>query len=74
MVTTWTDADEVTLIELYGARDSGALIVRHGDTMTQFRSLSEMERIIAKLERRKAGANGTTRQRLFYPWQSSKGL
>lgn len=70
----WTADDELTLVELYAARDSGALMVRHGDTSTQFRTLSEMERIIAKLERRKAAADGTVRTRVFYPWQSSKGL
>lgn len=75
MAVTWTADDELILVETRTARDSGVLSVRHGETSTQFRSLSEMDKIIAKMERRKANAaDGTTRQRLYYPWQSSKAL
>jgi len=38
------------LAALKAARDSGVLTVRHGDTSTTFRSLDEIERIIAVLE------------------------
>jgi aspartate aminotransferase-like enzyme len=38
------------LAALKAARDSGVLTVRHGDTSTTFRSLAEIERIIAVLE------------------------
>jgi hypothetical protein len=56
------------------ARDSGALIVRHGDTSTQFRSLAEMNAIIADLEGQLAGLQGTRRKRVSYIQQDSKGL
>lgn len=41
---------EARLEALKKSRDSGALIVRHGETMTQFRSLAEIEAIIKALE------------------------
>lgn len=52
------------------ARDSGVLILRHGDEMTQFRSLAEMDKIIADLE---AELTGRTRPRVSYVRQDSKG-
>lgn len=55
------------------ARDSGVLQVRHGDTMTTFRSLSELESIIADLEGQISGAS-TPRRRIRYLFQSGKGL
>lgn len=69
-------AGQIRLDAIIAARDSGALSVRHGETSTQFRSLEEMNEIIAKLERDIAAAATTpvVRQRLYYPWQSSKGL
>jgi hypothetical protein len=41
------------------ARDSGALMVRHENTQTQFRSLDEMNRIITQLEGEIAAAADT---------------
>lgn len=67
-------AGQIRLTAIIEARDSGALSVRHGETSTQFRSLDEMNRIIASLERKIAAAGGAERQRLYYPYQSSKGL
>ena len=55
------------------ARDSGALIVRHGDTSTTFRSLAEIERIIAQLENELASDAGTLNRKVKYIWQPGKG-
>jgi hypothetical protein len=55
------------------ARDSGVLLVRHGDTSTQFRSLAEMDQIIASLQRELDGLNGVTRSRVNYIEQKTKG-
>jgi hypothetical protein len=56
---------------------SGVLTVRHGDTMTTFRTLAEMDSIIAGLKAEIAGAavaGGGKRTRLRYPIQTTKGL
>lgn len=55
------------------AVDSGVLMVRHGDESTQFRSLSEMEKILARLEGELAAANGTPKTRVRYIEQGDKG-
>lgn len=55
------------------ARDSGVLRVRHGEEETLFRSLKEMNDIIADLEAQLASVTSTPRQRIFYPRQCSKG-
>lgn len=70
------DATEIQgrIDAIQSARDSGALIVRHGDTSTQFRSLAEMDRIIADLQSQLDRANGVTRKRVKYIAQCSKGL
>ena len=63
------------LIAIKSARDTGVLIVRHGDTSTQFRSLEEMNSIIAILEGQLNEANGTPkRPRVRYVKQSTKGF
>ena len=49
----------VQLDALKKARNSGALIVRHGDTMTQFRTLKEMNEVIAALEADIAAASSS---------------
>lgn len=59
------------LAALKRARDSGVLRVRHGDTETLFRSLAEIERIIAELE---GELGGRPRIRIRYPIQLTKGL
>lgn len=53
---------------------TGVLTVRHGETTTTYRSLEEMLKIRADLEDQLAIANGTTRRRLRYVYQSGKGL
>lgn len=65
---------EARITAIQAARDSGALLVRHGDTSTQFRSLAEMDSIIADLEAQLDRANGVTRKRVRYIRQCSKGL
>lgn len=64
---------EARITALRKAIDSGVLIVRHGDESTQFRSLAEMEKILAKLEGDLAAANGTKRSRVRYIEQCGKG-
>lgn len=58
------------LDSLKKARNSGVLIVRHGDESTQFRSLAEMDKIIASLEGQLAT---TKRKRVRYIQESCKG-
>ncbi|TIW08084.1 MAG: hypothetical protein E5V66_28345 [Mesorhizobium sp.] len=71
-----TDSATITtrLEALKKARDTGVLTVKHGEALTTFRSLSEIEKIISQLESDLAAANGTPRKRLRYGYQSSKGL
>jgi hypothetical protein len=73
------DDAALRLAALKAAKASGVLTVRHGDTMTTFRSLAEIDRIILSLEAEIAsapnGANGApARVRLRYPIQTTKGL
>jgi hypothetical protein len=56
------------------ARDSGVLLVRHGDTSTQFRTLDEMNAIIASLQTQLDALNGQKRRRVHYVIQCGKGL
>ena len=58
------------LAELEAAYASGVLTVRHGALETTFRSLTELERAIARLR----AASGLTTTRLRYPVQSTKAL
>lgn len=53
------------------AMASGVLEVRHGETLTRFRSLAEMEKQLSRME---GAVNGGTRTRIRYPYQSGKGL
>lgn len=62
------------LAALKAARDSGALIVKHGNTSTTFRSLSEIEQIIAALEAEITDAGVNTYSRVRYSQQLRKGL
>lgn len=62
------------LANLKKARNTGVLTVKHGETLTTFRSLAEIEKIIASLEGDLATANGTAKKRVRYAYQSSKGL
>lgn len=71
-----TDVSDMTarLEKLKKARDTGVLTVKHGETLTTFRTLAELERIIATLEGDIAAAGGTAKRRLRYMFQSGKGL
>lgn len=64
---------EARLAAIVKARDTGALTVKHMDTLTTFRNLDEMERIIASIQGEIAGAT-SPRRRVRYLWQRSKGL
>lgn len=50
---------QARLESLRKARDTGALSVHHGETSTTFRSLAEMNSIIADLEAQITVASGT---------------
>lgn len=65
---------QTRLAALKRARDTGVLSVRHGEDSTTYRSVEEMERIIASLEIEIAELNGDVRRRVRYPYQSDKGL
>lgn len=67
---TDTAMTQARLAAIKKAMHSGVLTVRHGDTTTTFRSLAEMQAIIADLEKDLAGP----RTRLRYAYQSGKGL
>lgn len=62
---------EAEIVALKKAIASGVLTVRHGETLTTFRSLAEMQEILAQME---AEVSGTSRRRILYAYQSSKGL
>lgn len=64
---------EARITAIRKARDSGVLIVRHGDTSTQFRSLAEMDKIISDLEAELASAQGVVKSRVKYISQRDKG-
>lgn len=55
------------------ARDSGVQSVRHGDTQTIWRSLADVNEIIASLENQLAKLQGRKRSRVNYITQTSKG-
>lgn len=63
---------EARLEALKTMRDTGVLTVQHGDQQISYRTLRELERIIAALEAEIAGT--TTRRSLRYLYQSGKGL
>ena len=69
------DAATITtrLEALKKARDTGVLTIEHGGTRTTFRSLAEIEKIIAQAEKDLAAANGTSKRRLRYAYQSGRG-
>lgn len=53
---------------------SGVLTVKHGDTLTTFRSMSEMLDARALLVKQIGILDGTARTRVRYAYQSGKGL
>lgn len=56
------------------ARDSGVLSIGHGETRTTFRSLAEMNTILGQLEKELAALDGSTKSRVKYISQGTKGL
>ena len=56
---------EARLEALKAARDTGALTVSHDGVSTTYRSLSEIERIIASLQARIDGLSSPSRVRAF---------
>jgi hypothetical protein len=71
-----SDDPAAWLAALLRARASGVLSVKHGDTMTTFRSLAEIDSIIRSISADPAivPAGTRTRSRIVYPRQNSKGL
>ena len=65
---------QARIAALRKARDSGVLMVRHGDELTQFRSLAEMNAILGELEAELAGMTGEAKPRVRYITQTGKGL
>lgn len=65
---------EARIVAIRAARDSGVLIVRHGEEQTQFRSLKEMNEILADLEGDLATIQGKSRAKIRYVRQICKGL
>lgn len=65
---------QARLDQIEAARDSGVLMVRHGDTSTQFRSLGEMNQTIMNLKRQIAKLDGSAKKsRVNYIEQKHKG-
>lgn len=65
---------QTRLTEIRKARDSGTLIVKHGESSVTFRSLSEMDQIIADLDGRLNGASSSPTRRTYGAYQRGKGL
>lgn len=72
-MTELTDL-QAQLVRLRKARSSGLRSVQHGDTRTEYKSDAEMAAAIAALEQQISGLEGTTRRRVRYIYESSKGL
>lgn len=64
---------QARLEAIQASRDAGVLMVRHGDTSTQFRSLAEMNQIISDLKRQIDKLSGTSRSKVNYIEQHEKG-
>ena len=67
-------AKQARLDALKKARDSGALIVRHGDTSITYRSIDAINQTIRDLEREISDLAGTVRRGARYIYQPGKGL
>lgn len=65
---------QARLTKLRKARDSGVLSVTHQGVSTTFRTLSEMERIIAAIEREIGAASGAVTRRTYLGYARGKGL
>lgn len=69
------EALQARLAKIKKARDSGVLSVSHNGSSTTFRSLAEMDKIIAGLEGDVDAAAGAARpRRTRYAYQRDKGL
>lgn len=55
-----TDFTQEQLADLKAAYASGAMVVKHGDKTTEFRSMTEMKRLIEAIER---SLNGSSRSK-----------
>ncbi len=53
---------------------TGVLTVKHGETLTTFRSMKDMIQARDLILSQINGLNGTTPTRIRYAYQSSKGL
>jgi hypothetical protein len=53
---------QAQLVAIKAAKATGVLTVRHGDTQTTYRSLDEMDRVIADLTAEINALSGTTRK------------
>ncbi|RVD09570.1 MAG: hypothetical protein EOS73_29400 [Mesorhizobium sp.] len=62
MAWTQTDIDNIKK-----AMASGVLTTKHGETMLTFRSMSEMERVLARME---AEVKGSTSGAMFTEYHS----
>ncbi|QKC83261.1 hypothetical protein [Mesorhizobium sp. NZP2077] len=60
----WTQTD---INAIKKAMASGVLTVKHGETLTTFRSMSEMERVLARME---AEVNGSAGGAMFTEFHS----
>lgn len=65
---------QARLTKLKKARDSGVLSVTHQGVSTQFRTLKELERIIAAIESEIGAASGSVTRRTYLGYPKSKGL
>jgi hypothetical protein len=65
---------QARLEALDAAIASGVLTVRHGETLTTFRSMNEMIKARDLLLSQIDGLNGVTPTRIRYAYQSGKGL
>ena len=63
---------EAQLKSLYSMKASGVLSVRHGDTSTYFRSLSEIDAAINSILGLLNAADGKKRRKVFYITQLTK--
>ncbi|RWC25895.1 MAG: hypothetical protein EOS27_26965 [Mesorhizobium sp.] len=59
--------------KLKALRDTGVKTVKHGETLAENRPLAEIEATLASLEKELAAANGTSKRRLRYAYQSGRG-
>lgn len=66
-------AAEARLVTLKTMRSSGVLLTRHGDTMVQFQTISELNKAISSEVKEIKRLKGETRTP-FYILQTSKGF